>query len=101
MKPIVLGFAILVAFDLLATALIGSAEVQVAQNQNTRIDTYDKHSNRTGYAVVDPRTGRIDFFDKYSNRTGSGQITPPPQPVQPPAPSTPTSSSPCSRPPCR
>lgn len=46
--------------------------------QETRIDTFDKKSNRTGYAVVDPQTGRIDFYDVKSNRVGSGRITPPP-----------------------
>ncbi len=54
--------------------------------QETRIDTFDKKSNRTGYAIVDPQTGRIDFYDVKSNRVGSGRIqTPPPSYTPPPA----------------
>ena len=59
----------------------------VAAQQQLRVDTFDKLSNRTGYAVVDPKTGRVDFYDKDSNRTGSGQVTPPaPQPQPSPQP---------------
>ncbi len=47
--------------------------------ETVRVDLFDKHSNRTGYAIVDPKTGIIDFYDLKSNRTGSGTITPPPQ----------------------
>jgi len=58
-------------------SLVHHAEAQ-SQPQPPRVDTYDKNSNRTGYATVDPRTGRIDFYDVNSNRTGSGTITPAP-----------------------
>ena len=44
----------------------------------TRIDTFDKNYNRTGYLLVNPQTGRVDTFDKYSNRTNSAVISPPP-----------------------
>ena len=50
----------------------------IAQSQEIRIDTYDKKSNRTGYIVIDPRTGRLDQFDRNSNRLGYGTTTPNP-----------------------
>jgi hypothetical protein len=40
-----------------------------------RVDTFDRRSNRTGYFVIDPRTGRVDQFDQRSNRLGYGTIT--------------------------
>ena len=46
--------------------------------QEIRIDTFDKKSNRTGYIIIDPRTGRLDQFDKNSNRLGYGTTTPNP-----------------------
>jgi hypothetical protein len=48
-------------------AQIGSHEI--------RIDTFDKHSNRTGYITIDPRTGRFDQFDTHGNRLGYGTST--------------------------
>ena len=54
------------------------AFAQSPPSQQQRVDTFDKNSNRTGYATIDPKTSRIDFYDKDSNRTGSGQISPPP-----------------------
>jgi hypothetical protein len=51
--------------------------VLLAQAQETtRIDLYDKNSNRTGYIIVNPNTGRIDQFDAHSNRLGYGQVAP-------------------------
>ncbi len=41
-----------------------------------RIDTFDKNSKRTGYLIIDPRTGRVDQFDANSNRLGYGSSTP-------------------------
>jgi hypothetical protein len=58
------------ALLLLACGLATSAQAQ------TRIDLFDKRSNRTGYILVDPKSGRIDTYDPKSNRTGSGYITP-------------------------
>jgi hypothetical protein len=49
----------------------------IAQSQEIRIDTFDKKSNRTGYIIIDPRTGRLDQFDKNSNRLGYGTTTSP------------------------
>jgi hypothetical protein len=46
--------------------------------QEIRIDTFDKKSNRTGYIIIDPRTGRLDQFDKNSDRLGYGTVTSPP-----------------------
>ena len=55
---------------LLALGLAPSAQAQ------TRVDLFDKKSNRTGSATIDERTGRIDFFDTKSKRTGYGQVDP-------------------------
>ncbi len=40
-----------------------------------RIDLFDNKSNRTGYIIVEPKTGRFDTYDSKSNRTGWGTIT--------------------------
>ena len=40
-----------------------------------RIDLFDSKSNRTGYIIVEPKTGRFDTYDTKSNRTGWGTIT--------------------------
>lgn len=56
------------ASALLALSLASSVLAQ------TRVDLFDKHSNRTGSAAIDERTGRIDFYDTKSNRTGYGRI---------------------------
>lgn len=49
-----------------------------AENKDVRVDHFDQHGRRTGYSVIDPKSGRIENFDKDSKRIGSGQITPPP-----------------------
>lgn len=41
-----------------------------------RVDQFDTQSRRTGYLLIDPKTGRIDTFDTKSQRTGSGQVQP-------------------------
>jgi hypothetical protein len=51
--------------------------IEIAQAREIRIDTYDKKSNRTGYIVIDPKTGRLDQFDTRGNRTGYGTTTTP------------------------
>jgi hypothetical protein len=40
-----------------------------------RIDLFDSKSNRTGYIIVEPKTGRFDTYDTKSNRTGWGTIS--------------------------
>jgi hypothetical protein len=50
----------------------------IAQSNEIRIDTFDKKSNRTGYIIIDPKTGRLDQFDRNSNRLGYGTTTTPP-----------------------
>ena len=40
----------------------------------TRVDLYDKESNRRGYVTVDEKTGRLDTYDKESRRTGYGVV---------------------------
>jgi hypothetical protein len=39
-----------------------------------RVDLFDIHGRRTGYAVVDRDTGRVDFYDPMSRRTGYGRV---------------------------
>jgi hypothetical protein len=42
--------------------------------ESTRVDLFDAHGRRTGYAVVDRDTGRVDFYDTMSRRTGYGRV---------------------------
>jgi hypothetical protein len=49
----------------------GHAEERSA---STRIDLFDRQSNRTGSAIIDEKTGRVDLYDTKSNRTGYGTI---------------------------
>ena len=39
-----------------------------------RIHLFDTDSNRTGYIIVDPKSGRFDTYDTKSNHTGWGTI---------------------------
>jgi hypothetical protein len=55
---------------LVALATPASAEAPTT----TRVDLFDKSSNRTGAAIIDEKSGRIDFYDRKSNRTGYGTI---------------------------
>ena len=56
----------------------GRGEIVATQaSAPVRIDTFDKRSNRTGYIVIDPRTGWLDQYDARSNRTGYGYTTSP------------------------
>jgi len=47
----------------------------IVDERSGRVDLYDTKSNRTGYGTID-KNGRIDLFDTKGNRTGSGQVTP-------------------------
>lgn len=53
---------------LFALGLATSAQAQ------TRVDLFDKKSNRTGGVIVDERTGRVDVYDRDANRLGYGQV---------------------------
>ena len=64
-----LGVALLLAVALLVTP----AHTEERPGQ-TRIDLFDTKSNRTGYGIVDEKTGRVDLYDPKSNRTGYGTI---------------------------
>jgi hypothetical protein len=44
------------------------------RSAETRVDLYDRSSNRTGSAIINEQSGRVDFSDKKSNRTGYGTI---------------------------
>lgn len=41
-----------------------------------RVDLFDRHGNRQGYAVVDPKGERVDVFDRKGNRQGYGVMGP-------------------------
>ncbi len=41
-----------------------------------RVDFFDLHGRRTGFAIVDEKTGRVDFYDVHSRRTGWGRVEP-------------------------
>jgi hypothetical protein len=54
------------------TGLLLGGQIMIAAD---RIDLFDAKSNRTGYIIVEPKTGRFDTYDTKSNRTGWGTIT--------------------------
>jgi sugar lactone lactonase YvrE len=54
------------------TGLLLGGQLVIAAD---RIDLFDTHSNRTGYIIVDRKTGRFDTYDTQSKRTGWGTIT--------------------------
>lgn len=56
-------------------ALLSLAAPAAAQDK-TRVELFDRDSNRRGHATIDEKTGRIDIFDKSSRRTGYGVIQP-------------------------
>jgi hypothetical protein len=55
-----------------ATGLLLGGQLVIAAD---RIELFDTRSNRTGYIIVEPKTGRFDTYDAKSNRTGWGTIT--------------------------
>ena len=62
---------VILVFGVGVGALLGGQLVIAAD----RIDLFDNKSNRTGYIIVEPKTGRFDTYDSKSNRTGWGTIT--------------------------
>jgi hypothetical protein len=54
------------------TGLLLGGQLVIAAD---RIDLFDTNSKRTGYIIVEPKTGRFDTYDTKSNRTGWGTIT--------------------------
>ncbi|HEX7214070.1 MAG TPA: hypothetical protein VF578_07660 [Methylomirabilota bacterium] len=51
--------------------LLLGGQVMIAAD---RVDLFDTKSNRTGYIIVDPKSGRFNTYDTKSNRTGWGTI---------------------------
>lgn len=49
----------------------------IVDERTGRVDVYDRDANRLGYDQVDRATGRVDFFDVRGNRVGSGTLNPP------------------------
>lgn len=39
-----------------------------------RVDLFDTQSRRTGYAIIDRKSGRVDYYDVNSRRTGYGKV---------------------------
>lgn len=58
---------------LLIGALVATSPPAIAE-ERTRVDLYDASSRRTGYVIVDPKSGRVDTYDARSNRTGWGRV---------------------------
>jgi len=63
---------VLVVLALLIGIFLGV--VPARAGEPTRVDLFDTHGRRTGYAVVDRDTGRVDFYDTMSRRTGYGRV---------------------------
>ena len=63
---------VLVVLALLIGIFLGV--VPARAGEPTRVDRFDTHGRRTGYAVVDRDTGRVDFYDTMSRRTGYGRV---------------------------
>jgi hypothetical protein len=61
---------------LLLLCSIGFLAVASPAAAQERVDFFDRDGRRTGYAVVDTKTGRVDFFDVSSRRTGWGRLEP-------------------------
>lgn len=58
------------ASGLIGAALLGAPVWAVA---GERVDLFDGKGQRTGYAIVDHKSGRVDFYDTFSKRTGWGR----------------------------
>lgn len=52
-------------------ALLGAAAWAVA---GERVDLFDDKGQRTGYAIVDRKSGLVDYYDAYSKRTGWARV---------------------------
>jgi hypothetical protein len=66
------GVRALVGVALGAACLGAAPGIGAAQASRDRVDLYDAQGRRTGYAVVDRRTGRLDVYDAQSRRLGYG-----------------------------
>ena len=85
------GFAVCALFTGAALAffcgiLLGAAFGQT--NNEIRVDTFDRQSNRTGYILINPVTGKVDTYDRYSNHTGRSELRPAPNQLRPGQPAT-------------
>jgi hypothetical protein len=63
---------VLVLLALVIGIIVGVALARAGEQ--TRVDLFDTHGRRTGYAVVDQGTGRVDFYDTMSRHTGYGRV---------------------------
>ena len=61
---------------LLPLCAIGFLSIVSPASAQDRVDFFDRQGRRTGYAIVDTKTGRVDFFDANSRRTGWGRLEP-------------------------
>lgn len=68
------GTARAVLVVLVMGAILVLGVVPVLAGDAARVDLFDAHGRRTGYAIVDRATGRVDFYDTMSRRTGYGRV---------------------------
>ena len=59
---------------LIGLTLVAQVVVVPGDPRTERVDLFDTHSNRTGYAIVDKKSGRVDTYDTRGNRIGYGQL---------------------------
>jgi len=66
----------LIVVALLLTPVIASAQSfgYSEPANDLRIDNYGKYGERTGYTIVNGKTGRVDSYDANSRRQGYGVI---------------------------
>jgi hypothetical protein len=69
------ALAAIVALLALTIGIVPSASAAHA-DERTRVDFYDPQGRRTGYAIMERRTGRIDYYDTMGRRTGYGRVDP-------------------------
>jgi hypothetical protein len=67
-----MGYRVISLLLGVGTGLLLGGQLVIAAD---RIDLFDTKSNRTGYIIVEPKTGRFDTYDTQSKRTGWGTIT--------------------------
>jgi hypothetical protein len=70
MKATLLALAV----GLLGISALVTPALAAEHPTETRVDLYDRSSNRTGSAIINEQSGRVDFYDTKSNRTGYGTI---------------------------
>jgi len=60
---------------ILSLSLLLLGTPALAQDR-TRVDFYDTHGQRDGYALVDRNRGVVDYYDQNGKRIGYGVVQP-------------------------